>query len=122
MDAGPGGPWVVLTDKAPDDVDLGAYGLRVWIEQGFRTLKRMGWQWHRTRRQDPDRVARHWLVLAYGMRVEEARHRPLSVFQLSRSRTQRLLHRGYSWARVWLQPLPGPDPPGELAWVDPPAG
>jgi hypothetical protein len=30
-------PWVVLTDESPDDVDLGAYGLRVWIEQGFRT-------------------------------------------------------------------------------------
>ena len=76
-------PWVVLTDEAPDDVDLGAYGLRVWIEQGFRTLKRMGWQWHRTRRLDPARVDRHWLVLAvatlwvlaHGTRVEEARLR-----------------------------------------------
>ena len=68
-------PWVVLTDEAPDAVDLGAYGLRVWIEQGFRTLKRMGWQWHRTRRLDPARVDRHWLVLAYGTRVEEARLR-----------------------------------------------
>ena len=57
-------PWVVLTDKAPDDVDLGAYGMRVWIEQGFRTLKRMGWQWHHTRRVAPSRVDRHWLVLA----------------------------------------------------------
>ena len=79
-------PWVVLTDEPPDDVDLGAYGLRVWIEQGFRTLKRMGWQWHRTRRLDPARVDRHWLVLAvatlwilaYGTRVEEARLRGLA--------------------------------------------
>ncbi len=38
-------PWVVLTAEAPDDVDLGADGLRVWIEQGFRTLKRRGWPW-----------------------------------------------------------------------------
>ena len=30
-------PWVVPADEAPDDVDLGAYGMRVWIEQGFRT-------------------------------------------------------------------------------------
>ncbi|MCY4522942.1 MAG: transposase [Caldilineaceae bacterium] len=71
-------PWVVPADEAPDDVDLGAYGLRVWIEQGFRTLKRMGWQWHRTRRVDPARVDRHWLVLAYGTRVEEARLRGLA--------------------------------------------
>ena len=57
-------PWVLLTDEAPEAVDLGAYGLRVWIEQGLRTLKRMGWQWHRTRRVDPVRVDRHGLVLA----------------------------------------------------------
>lgn len=142
-------PWVVLTDEAPDDVALGAYGMRVWIEQGFRTLKRMGWQWHRTRRLDPARVDRHWLVLAvatlwvlaHGTRVEEAclrglapgrvrtpplqpatvsRPRPLSVFQLGLARVQRLLARGYGWARVWLQPLPGPDPPWKLRWVGPP--
>ena len=86
--------WVLLMDEPPDRVELGAYGMRVWIEQGFRMLKRMGWQWHRTRRLD-----RHWLVQA-----------------------QRLLHRGYAWSRVWLQPLPGSDPPGELQWGDPPTG
>ena len=135
-------PWVVLTDEPPDAVDLGAYGLRVWIEQGFRTLKRMGWQWQRTRRTDLARVDRHWLVLAYGTRVEEAHlrglapgrvrrppltpaaaeNRPLSVFQLGRYQVQRLLHRGYAWARVWLQPLPGPGPPKGLQRVAPPTG
>ena len=114
-------PWGVLMDELPDDVDLGAYGLRVWIEQGFRTLKRMGWQCQRTRRMDSARVDRHWLVLAvatlwglaHGTRVEEARlcglapgcvrRPPLSVFQLGRCQAQRLLHRGYAWARVWLR-------------------
>ena len=143
-------PWVVLTDESPDDVDLGAYGLRVGMEQGFRTLKRMGWQWQRTRRTEPARVDRHWLVLAvatlwvlaHGTRVEEARlrglapgrvrrpplmpavaeDRTLSLFQLGRFQVQRLLHRGYAWARVWLQPLPGPDPPQDLQRVDPPTG
>ena len=79
-------PWVLLTDKTPDDVDLGAYGMRVWIEQGFRTLKRMGWQWQCTRRTDPARVDRHWLalavatlwVLAHSTRVEEAHLRGLA--------------------------------------------
>ncbi len=142
-------PWVVPADEAPEDVELGAYGMRVWIEQGFRSLKRMGWQWHRTRRLDPARVDRHRLVLAvatlwvlaHGTRVEEAylrglapgrvrtpplqpatvaRPRPLSVFQLGLARVQRLLARGYGWARVWLQPLPGPDPPWKLRRVDPP--
>ncbi len=47
-------------------------------------------------------------------------HRPLSVFQLGWFQAQRLLHRGHAWARVWLQPLPGPDPPDGMQWVDPP--
>lgn len=142
-------PWILLTDEPPDTVDLGAYGMRVWIEQGFRTLKRMGWQWQRTRRTDPARVDRHWLVLAvatlwvlaHGTRVEEAhlrgrapghmrspplvpavpaRVRPLSVFQLGLAQVQRLPVRGYAWKRVWLQLLPGPDPPAELQRVPPP--
>ncbi len=140
-------PWVVLTDEAPAAVDVGTYGMRVWIEQGFRVLKRMGWQWHRTRRTDPDRGDRHWLVLAvatlwvlaYGTRVEEAalrglapgqvrrppltptvpQARSLSVFQLGLAQVQHLLPRGYAWARVWLQPTPGPDPPPDLQWVAP---
>ena len=31
---------------------------------GLPHPRRMGWQWHRSRRLDPDRVDRHWLVLA----------------------------------------------------------
>jgi hypothetical protein len=56
--------WVLLTDLAPRQMQHGWYGLRMWIELGFRALKGVGWQWQRTRRTDPERVARHWLVLA----------------------------------------------------------
>ena len=76
-------PWGLPTDEFPWDVGRGACGMRVWIEQGFRTLKRRGWQRRRTRRVDPVRVDRHWLVPAvatlrvpaHGTRVEEARLR-----------------------------------------------
>src|SRR5512143_3835553 len=52
----------------------------MWVELGFKVLKRVGWQWQRTRRTDLARVARYWLilavatfwVLAYGTRVEDA--------------------------------------------------
>lgn len=79
-DEGQTNPWVVLTDLPPTKVGLGWYGLRIWVELGFRALKGMGWQWQKTRRTDPDRVARHWLVLAVatlwvmatGTRVEDA--------------------------------------------------
>ncbi|MGH8650278.1 MAG: transposase, partial [Burkholderiales bacterium] len=57
-------PWLILTDLAPEASDAGWYGLRAWIEQGFKITKRAGWQWHRTRMKDPDRAARLWLAVA----------------------------------------------------------
>ena len=57
-------PWVIFTTQPPSAVGLLWYGLRAWIEAGFRDLKRLGWQWERTRRRHLLRVARHWLVLA----------------------------------------------------------
>ena len=73
-------PWVVMTDLSPGEAGVCWYELRFWIELGFRALKSVGWQWHKTRRTDPDRVSRHWLVLsvatlwalAYGTRAEDA--------------------------------------------------
>jgi len=57
-------PWLILTDLAPEASDAGWYGLRAWIEQGFKITKRAGWQWHRTRMSAPDRAARLWLAVA----------------------------------------------------------
>jgi hypothetical protein len=135
-------PWVLLTDLAPAAVGVCWYGLRAWIELGFRTVKSMGWHWERTRRTDPDRVARHWLVLAVatlwvvavGTRVEDAerrgrapanlrtappplpapRRRRLSIFLRGLSWLRRRLVPGRRlWARLWLAPDPWPDaPPG----------
>ncbi len=87
--------WLLLTDLAPDDVEGSWYGLRAWIELGFRALKSMGWHWERTRRADPARIARHWLVLAIanllnvevGTRLEDAARRGLPPGRLRRLRT-----------------------------------
>lgn len=57
-------PWLILTDLAPEASDAGWYGLRAWIEQGFKITKRAGWQWQRTRMTDPGRAARLWLAVA----------------------------------------------------------
>ena len=54
---------------APAAVDGAWYGLRTGIELGFRALKSLGWPWERTRRTDPLRVARHWVVLALKLSV-----------------------------------------------------
>jgi hypothetical protein len=63
---GPGyaDPWLILTDLPPEAADVAWYGLRTWIEQGFKITKRAGWQWQRTRMTHPDRAARLWLAVA----------------------------------------------------------
>jgi hypothetical protein len=57
-------PWLLLTDLAPRAGEACWYGLRTWIEQGFKLTKRGGWQWQRTRMTDPQRAARLWLAVA----------------------------------------------------------
>ena len=57
-------PWLLLTDLGPNAGEACWYGLRAWIEQGFKITKRAGWQWQRTRMTDPQRAARLWLAVA----------------------------------------------------------
>ena len=131
----------LLSDLPPDAVDGSWYGLRVWLELGFRALKSVGWHCERTRRTDPDRIARHWLVLAIatvvdvavGTRLEEADWRGVPPGQLRRPRTPppprarrtSVFARGLAWLHVqvlrgtrwwralWLLPEALPDlPPG----------
>lgn len=42
-DTGQKEPWIVITDLPPEEVGVCWYGLRIWIELGFRALKRVGW-------------------------------------------------------------------------------
>jgi hypothetical protein len=44
-EAGYTDPWLILTDLPPDASEAGWYGLRAWIEQGFKVTKRAGWPW-----------------------------------------------------------------------------
>jgi hypothetical protein len=135
-------PWVVVTDLPPAAVGVSWYGLRMWVELGFRVLKSVGWRWAHPRRRDPRRVARHWLVLAVatlltlaaGTRVEDAQgdgvppgqlraprpstapggRRRSSVFRVGLSWLQHLVGRGRWWRRWWLVPEPWPDAPPEV--------
>lgn len=135
-------PWLLLTDLDPDAVGVSWYGLRVWIELGFRALKSLGWHWERTRRVDPARIGRHWLVLAIatlldlavGTRLEDAAQRGIPPGRLRRPRTAppvrsrrtSVFARGVAWLRVqvvrgkrwwkalWLRPERLPDPPQNL--------
>lgn len=57
-------PWLILTDLPPETSTACWYGVRAWIEQGFKITKRAGWQWQRTHMTQPDRAARLWLAVA----------------------------------------------------------
>lgn len=57
-------PWLILTDLPPELASAAWYGMRSWIEDSFKDLKRDGWQWQKTRMTDPARAARFWLALA----------------------------------------------------------
>lgn len=58
------GAWLILTDLPAVAANPGWYAWRMWVEQGFRAIKRGQWQWQRTQMADPRRAARLWAVLA----------------------------------------------------------
>ena len=56
--------WIILTDLEPAHVQIGWYGLRIWIEGGFKDFKRGLWGWHHTKMARATCVERLWLALA----------------------------------------------------------
>jgi hypothetical protein len=57
-------PWLILTDLPATQAMPCWYGLRSWIECGFKHIKSAGWQWQYTRMVDPERATRFWLAIA----------------------------------------------------------
>jgi hypothetical protein len=60
-------PWLLMTDLSPKRCEKASYGLRCWIEQGFRCLKSGGLRCERLRVTDPERAERVWLVMAVSL-------------------------------------------------------
>ena len=60
-------PWLIVTDLPAGQAEVAWYGLRFWIECGFKDGKRGGWDWYYTKMQDPGRASRVWLVMAVAM-------------------------------------------------------
>ena len=56
--------WLIVTDLAPAQATAVWYGMRSWIEGGFKDTKRGGWGWHQTKMVDPERAERLWLAIA----------------------------------------------------------
>lgn len=56
--------WVILTDLKPDEALVSWYGLRTWIEGGFKDFKRGLWGWHHSKMLHARSVERLWLAMA----------------------------------------------------------
>jgi hypothetical protein len=56
--------WHLVTDLPPDEAEAAWYGLRAWVERGFRHAKGGGFHWDDTRMTDPARAERQWLAMA----------------------------------------------------------
>jgi hypothetical protein len=57
-------PWLILTNLSATQALPCWYGLRSWIECGFKHIKSAGWHWQYTRMVDPERANRFWLAIA----------------------------------------------------------
>jgi hypothetical protein len=57
-------PWIIATDLSPEHAKATWYGLRNWIERGFKHDKTGGMRWNNTRMDDPNRASVLWLVMA----------------------------------------------------------
>jgi Transposase DDE domain len=57
-------PWLIVTDLLPEVAQASWYGLRGWVEQGYRRVKGEGWRLPRTRITDRGRLERLWLAMA----------------------------------------------------------
>ncbi len=112
-------------------------GVRTWIEQGFKVLKRGGWPWPRTRMSDPARAERLWLALAVatlwvissGDALAQEHVQPVirapsprrtDAPRPRRTRLFRLGQRGLLAAAVAQRPLPLPTPLSPAGLPSPP--
>ena len=57
-------PWLIVTDLSSELAQASWYGLRGWIEQGYKRVKGEGWKLPRTRIKDSQRLERLWLGVA----------------------------------------------------------
>ncbi len=57
-------PWLILTDLPPEAAEAAWYGLRAWIECGFKDSKRGGCDGQQTKMTRPERASRLWLAMA----------------------------------------------------------
>ena len=63
-EAGYESAWVILTKLEPEEALVSWYGLRTWLEGGFKHFKRGLWGWHQSKMERASSVERLWLAMA----------------------------------------------------------
>ncbi len=97
-------PWAVLTDLEPEQAEVSWYGMRTWVETGYKDFKRGLWGWHHSKMQTASCVERLWLAMAVAqvwtvsvggvaeaMQVQEARGEQLPASHIACRRRKRPL-------------------------------
>jgi hypothetical protein len=57
-------PWIVLTDLPAQEAEVSWYGMRTWVETGYKDFKRGLWGWHHSKMPAASCVERLWLAMA----------------------------------------------------------
>jgi hypothetical protein len=57
----------VVTDLAPDHVQVRGYQMRFWIETAYKDGKRGWFHWEHRKRVHPQRASRLWLLLSLAL-------------------------------------------------------
>ena len=92
--------WAIVTDLEPDQANVSWYGLRTWIECGFKDFKRGLWGWQHSKMTRASCVERLWLALALaqlwclsvGCEREQQQHRPALQERLPPTHVARRKH------------------------------
>lgn len=60
-------PCVLVSNLEPEQVQHNVYGVRYWIECGFKDVKRGFFHWEQTKMTCPQRAERLWLVISIAL-------------------------------------------------------
>lgn len=81
--------WAIVTDLEPEEAEISWYGLRTWIEGGFKDFKRGLWGWQHSKMTQASSVERLWLAMTLaqlwclsvgcGVELREHEHRCLPL-------------------------------------------
>lgn len=59
--------WAIMTDLEVAETAIAWYGMRSWVEGGFKDLKRGGLNWQYSRMERASQVERIWLAMAVAL-------------------------------------------------------